>query len=58
MGAQTLLASRGGVWPATGPAPAAGGAAGLVADVAVGQGFPQFGDACVGGVGAVEIELL
>ena len=35
-------------WPAYGPAPAAGGAAGLLYDLAVGQGLLQFGDAGVG----------
>jgi len=47
------------VWPATGPAPAAGGAAGLVLDLAVGQRLFQFGNAHVGDLGAVhEIEAL
>jgi hypothetical protein len=43
------------VWPATGPAPAAGG---LVADVAVGQRLLQFGDARVRDRGALEVETL
>ena len=49
----------GGVWPRAGPAPAAGGAAGLLRDLAVRQRPLQFGDARVGEVGAaVEYELL
>ena len=43
------------MWPATGPAPAAGG---LVADVAVGQRLLQFGDARAGNLGLEELELL
>ena len=46
------------MWPATGPAPAAGGAAGLLYNLAVGQGLLQFGDARVGDLGEVEGELL
>ena len=46
------------VWPATGPAPAAGGAAGLVVDLAVGNCLLQFCDARVGDLGVFEKECL
>ena len=47
------------LWPATGPAPAAGGAAGLVVDIAIGQRLLQFGNTRVGDLGAGrEVELL
>ena len=55
-----LLTQKAGahsVWRATGPAPAAGAAAGLVLDLAVGQGLLQFGDARVGDLGFVEAEI-
>ena len=43
------------VWPATGPAPAAGGAAGLVLDPAVGKCLLQVGEPRGGDLAALEI---
>ena len=41
-----------------GQQPAAGGAAGLVRDLAVGQGFLQFGEARGGDLGGIKVEDL
>ena len=53
------------MWPRAGPAPAAGGAAGLLVDLAVrlldlavGQRLLQFGDTGIGDLGAVKVERL
>ena len=57
-GATNIEAGAHSVWPATGPAPAAGGVAGLLRDLAVGQRLLQFGDARVGDLGAPEDQRL
>ena len=46
------------MWLGAGPAPAAGGAAGLLLDLAVGQRFLQFGNARVGDLGEGEVKSL
>ena len=56
--ATVVIHDPGSVAIATGPAPAPGGAAGLLLDLAVGQRLLQFGDTRVCDLGALEIQIL